>query len=73
MGNSHPEREAASSVVVDRRKALLGLAWAAAVVGPAVSQPPPAHAAAETGKDAGLQPCYRETDHIRRFYACARF
>jgi hypothetical protein len=59
--------------VVTRRQAFLGLGWAAAASA-GVTVPVDATLAADSAA-AGQsdEPSYRETDHIRRFYDCARF
>lgn len=59
---------------VSRREALLALG-SVTVAGAAVAhaRPVAADEPAASGAKAGSQPGYRETDHIRRFYDCARF
>jgi hypothetical protein len=59
--------------VVTRREAFVGLGWAAAASA-AVAASVHATLAAEAAETPQSgQPSYRETDHIRRFYDCARF
>jgi hypothetical protein len=75
MDSSHSDPNQAASPGVSRRAALLALGWAtAASATVAATQPLAAdEPAAGGGAGAGPQAGYRETDHIRRFYDCARF
>jgi hypothetical protein len=69
--NAHPKPDQSHRAVVSRRSALT-LGWAAAA-GAALAHSPAASAADPDTDAAERQPTYRETDHIRRFYDCARF
>lgn len=74
MSESHLERERSQSAVVSRRKALLGLGWTAVAASSTAAAQSSADLTEPSNEgSAGPQPSYCETDHIRRFYECARF
>jgi hypothetical protein len=75
MDSSHSDPNQAASPGVSRRAALRALGWATAASATIANTQPLAADApdASGGGDAGPQGGYRETDHIRRFYDCARF